>query len=460
MAVLEILTDEDILDYTRRGTKNFVLTTHKDANLKFKSLVPIRGGVYDVEIFGSPYRDRCICGKVRTISNEPCPECGAVVYSKIESLRRFARIELPFYYLNSMRYEVFLEFINRIFPDKDFQFSDATGELYKIGSRAKLTQKVFDSCQFEWDDKNKTLIVSDIITDESKCSYEGLLKILEEYKPNEVKELKTYINRLYLVMPVAMRPPSYISRNGKNPELGTKSLTTWYQIILRFMCSANEDAGSFNYDTVMSKFKTPGERVKYTALLRALLEQGIKNATDLLNSSKENLARDLYSIRTNNSGRCPIVPSVDLPIDEVKIPIHLAYEVCRSGFIKYLMNELNFSEEQAELSTRVEATNPEMMRLFKKYAESRVVIINRAPSLHEYNLIACKLRLTPNYTMELPILLCSQLAGDFDGDALVFHLVPEELQDEVMEKLSMRNLFFYHKNLEPIICPSHEFLKY
>ena len=381
MASLEILTDEDILDYTRRGSKNFVLTTHLDANLKCKIFTPVRGGVYDVEVFGSPYRDRCICGKVRTVSNEPCPECEAIVYSKIEALRRFARIELPFYYLNPMRFDVFQEFIDRIFPDKEFEFSDSTGEFYKTGSRYKLTQKVYDSCQFEYDDRLKKLIVSDIITDMEKSSYEGLLKLIQEFRPGDVKEYKSYINRLYLVLPTIMRPPSYTVKNGK-PELGIPKLTTWYQIIMRFMCSANKDAKSFNYDTVLSQFKTPGEKVKYTALLRAMLENGLRQATDLLNSSKENLARDLYSIRTSNSGRCPIVPAVDLPIDEVEIPIHLAYEICRSGFIKYLMEELNFSEDQAILSTKEEAFNPEMQKLFKTYAEQQVVVINRPPTLH------------------------------------------------------------------------------
>lgn len=449
MASLEILTDEDILDYTRRGSKDFVLTTHKDLYLKKKTPSPIRGGVYDVEIFGSPYRDRCVCGKVRTVSNEPCPECDSIVYSKIEALRRFARIELPFYYLNSMRFDVFQEFINRVFPDKDFQFSDATGELYKKGSRFKLTQKVYDSCQFEWDDVNKKLIVSDVITDEDKSSYEGILAILEQYKPNEVLEYKSYINRLYLVLPAIMRPFSYTVRNG-SPEVGIPNLTTWYQIILRFMCPEDTDKNASNYNVVMSQFRTPGERVKYKALLRVMLENGIRQATSLLNSSKQNLARDLYSIRTSNSGRCPIVPAVDLPADEVEIPIHLAYEICRSGFIKYLMNEFNFSEDQAISSTKEEAFNPEMQRLFKKYAEGRVVVINRPPTLHEYNLIACKLRLTTNYTMGLPILLCSQLAGDFDGDQLSFHLIPEDIQDRVFEKLSPRNVTFYHKNMEPI----------
>ena len=104
---LELLTDEDILDYTHSEGKDRVLTSHKDLNLKFGSIQPVPGGVYDVEIFGSPYEDRCVCGKIRQTSAEPCPNCGARVFTKEEGLRRFARIELPFYYLNDLRFDIF-----------------------------------------------------------------------------------------------------------------------------------------------------------------------------------------------------------------------------------------------------------------------------------------------------------------------------------------------------------------
>ena len=61
-------------------------------------------------------------------------------------------------------------------------------------------------------------------------------------------------------------------------------------------------------------------------------------------------------------------------MDEIGIPLHLAYEMCREGFIKHLIKELNFTEEEAEKSTKEEYENPELMRLFKEYAENQVVL--------------------------------------------------------------------------------------
>jgi DNA-directed RNA polymerase beta' subunit len=110
-------------------------------------------------------------------------------------------------------------------------------------------------------------------------------------------------------------------------------------------------------------------------LLRALLNAGKKQATDLLNTSKKNEARELYSVRVKNSARCPIVPSTTLKVDEIGIPRHLAYEMCREGFIAHLCKELNFTKEEAIKSTREEYNNPELQRLFNEYVEKQVVLL-------------------------------------------------------------------------------------
>ena len=108
--------------------------------------------------------------------------------------------------------------------------------------------------------------------------------------------------------------------------------------------------------------------------MRALLNTGKKEATELLNTSKENLARDLYSVRTKNSARCPIVPSTELAIDELSVPTHIAYEMCREGFINHLMKELNFTKTEALKVTKDEYNNPETLKLFKEYAEKQIVL--------------------------------------------------------------------------------------
>lgn len=376
---LELLTDEAILDFTSDvNGRQRVLSDHRDANMKYRPFRPWINGPYDLEIFGSPYIDQCLCGKIHQVSDQPCPVCGSKVYPVEEALRRFARIELPFYYLNDLRFELFLELFNDIFKDTKIVTKFANPDLRVGGysstrSSKKFGIKVFDSCQFDYYPKRGELVVSEYITDEKKCSYEGLLRILEKHFPERVSDLKGIINKLYLVQPAVLRPFNVTVQGGKR-KLVSNKMSIWYSIIIRLCCVQDKAANELNYEEVMKKMSTPGERVRYTALLRALINIGKKETTELLNSSKENMSRLLYSVRTQNSARCPIIPSTTLKIDEVGIPTHIAYEMCRSGFVKYLMEQLNFTEKEALRSTKEEFNNPEIRKLFKEYAEKQLVI--------------------------------------------------------------------------------------
>lgn len=395
---LELLTDEGILDYTRPkgGEKDHVILNHYDINLQGSKITPVPGGLYDMNIFGSPFEDQCFCGKIRQVSSEPCPNCGSRVYSKEEGLRRFARIELPFYYLNDLRFDIFFDLFNDIFRNvkikQEFFGDDLRRNGYAGKGAKKFGIKVFDSCQFSYSKAKNELTVSEFITDKTKCSYEGLMAIIEKYFPERLQEYKRLINRYYLVQPAMMRPYSVIVKNGSK-KANSNKLTIWYSMIARLCCVTDIKANQMNYEEVTSQFKTDGEVVRYTALLRSLINAGKKQVTDLLNTSKKNEARNLYSVRVKNSSRAPIVPSVDIPVDSIGLPVSIAYEMCREGFIKYLVRELNFTEKEARQSTKRETDNPELMRRFKEYAESQAVIANRQPTLHEYSEYALKIKL-------------------------------------------------------------------
>lgn len=413
---LELLTDEAILDYTRSDGRDRVLFDHRDFNLKFNYPEPIPGGVYDIDAFGSIYEDRCICGKIKRASHEPCPFCGARVFTREEGMRRFARIELPFYYLNDLRFDIFKELFDDIFSEStiklDFQGNDFKNLGYAGRGGKKLTIKVFDTCQFTYSPTKKELKISEFITDESKCSYEGLLAIIEKHFPERANEFRKLINRYYLVLPAMMRPVTFEYKNGKKTQ-GSSKLSVWYSIIIRLCCVQDKKSNDLNYEEVIGRFKTPGEKVRYTALLRAFLNTGKKEATELLNTSKENLARELFGVRTKSSARCPIVPSTTLKIDEIGLPTSIAYDLMREKFIEYLQQQLNFTYKEAMKATREEAFNPETQKLFKEFAEKQLVIINRPPTLHEYSMFACKVKLNEpgegQFVIAMPISICEPL---------------------------------------------------
>ena len=317
--------------------------------------------------------------------------------------------------------------------------------------------KAFDTCQFDYSPKKNELTISEVITDESKCSYEGLIKIIEKHFPNYLLNFKRLINRYYLVLPSRMRPFSPTRYGGKT-NLVIHKLSIWYSTLIRFCCVDANVSNKQNYNEVMSRFKTPGERVRYTALLRALINSGKRQVTQLLNTSKKNKSRELYSVRVKNSARAPIVPDTELAVDELGVPRHLAYEMCREGFIKYLMEKDHFTNKAAKTVTKEEWDNPETQKLFKEYAEQQIVLVNRQPTLHEYSIYAMKLRLVDQDAIAYPIELCGPLNADFDGDTVSIILCPEEAKEDTYRKMSPRYNYIYKKNLKNVFEFNHETL--
>lgn len=382
MVNLQLLTDEDILDYTKTSEGDNVVTNHYDIELNVSPPTPKPGGIYDTRIFGSLKPDRCLCQKINPFSSlrnskEPCPYCGVRVYGKAEALKRFGRIELPFYYLNELRLDIFKEFFFRVFRNTTIKCSfvsdpKASGYMTSKDTRS-LCIKAFDSCQFNYNDKKDELEVSEIITNESKCSYEGIMKIINEHFPDSLEEYRKLINRYYLILPTPMRPVQLVKKGNKT-SLSLYKISMFYKGLIRL--AVVEDDSPQNYNTVREALSTPGEKVRYTACLRAFINSAKKMVTELLNPSKKNLARGIYSVRTQNSARCVIIPDTEIAIDEIKIPTSIAYEMCREGFIKYLVENINFTERQAkELTADThEALLPETQRLFKEYAEKQIVL--------------------------------------------------------------------------------------
>lgn len=463
---LEILTDEDILDYSRVDGKDCVLTDHRDILLRTTNPTPYPGGTYDVDIFGSPLRDRCICGKMSQATPHPCPQCQARVFTDEQALRRFARIEFPFYYLQTPRLPVLNELMAKIFEDSKIEFAflsleDMKYSGYISAERATVDtfkMKLYDSCQFEYFPKKKTLKISEEISDIEKSSYEGLMDVIANHFPKYLVDYKRLINRYYLVQPARLRPFSMIMQGGEK-KMRAHKLSVWYNILIRLCCAANRNANNKeNFDEVMSMFSTDGEKVRYVALLRALINAGRREATDLLNTSKKNFARILYSVRTKNSARCPIVPDVKIDVDEITIPPSIAYEMCREGFINHLQEELNFTKREAMKASKMEVDNPELMKKFKEYAEKQVVLVGRNPSLHEYSMFASKLRIgeESQYCIGFPLMLCEPLGGDFDGDTVSIQLVSENAAEDTYNLMSPRYVNVYKKTNTPIFQFTHE----
>lgn len=441
MIELNRLTDE-IID---QKSQNRVLTEYRDFDLSrgertYKSrLYPYIGGVYDPKFFGSIYGDTCNCGKTDTIG-KICQSCGTLVMTEEQKYTRYARIELDYYYVMSTKVKGLINLLSNLSID----YSLAANEFNFSRLSQSSIFKVCELCQFDY--KNDQIIANPEITDDRKASYEGLELIIKNHYPDYLEDYKSLVNKKVLVVPAIYRNVSFNPFEYRT-QITIPYLTAIYQSIIYLKTQINDELMSTD---------DPKIRTLLRATLRRMISKLPEQVTSILSPSKENIARNIYSVRQDKSARAAIVGDPDLALDEIRVPIHLAYEICRNDFIKYLMDYYEESASKSEV--RYRKASLETLELFEKYSITRRVLLNRPPTLHRYNIQSFKLLLTKDDAIHFPLGQTSPFAGDFDGDALSLTLVPEAFQDDLDKKMSAANMVRYESTNNFIYKPNQEIL--
>jgi hypothetical protein len=329
---------------------------------------------------------------------------------------------------------------------------------HELSVKSHVNKMTLENLQFEYDEDNNAIFMTDNITDYNKCSFEGLIQVIRAHFPDKLNKFTSFINTSLLVVPVIMRAPQYVMYNGVR-KLKIHQVSVIYQNILYVI-------GPEFYEKEITNIKSHPEIALFRGIIRRFISVSVSQMSRLLKTSKASMARNMQSHRVANSGRCIIVPSPDLKIDEVHIPRHLMYEACREEFIKYLEKVLEVSPEKAEYIYKIESNSAEVQRYFDDFVngdgknyKGKYVLINRNPTLYELNVMTCKVKLTNDYAMGIPILLCQPFGGDFDGDTFSFYVIPNESTDFMVDAMSPKNLVYYKKNYKPLFLPTHEMMQ-
>lgn len=137
---------------------------------------------------------------------------------------------------------------------------------------------------------------------------------------------------------------------------------------------------------------------------------------DLLSGKEGILRHGLLGKRVNYSGRAVIVPDPTLDLGACRLPASLG---------------------RAILEGAVSPGRARRPRTLESLLKDRVVLLNRAPSLHRYNILAFRPHLTEDSTIGLPPLVCGGFNADFDGDTMAIHVpVCGESQAEAAARCS------------------------
>jgi DNA-directed RNA polymerase subunit beta' len=150
--------------------------------------------------------------------------------------------------------------------------------------------------------------------------------------------------------------------------------------------------------------------------------------------------RKLLSSTVDLVGRAVITPNSDLDMDQVALPEEKAWEIYKPFIVRGLVRRgLPRMEAIKAFDSKSNSAQSEL----HSQMQARPIIINRAPVLHRYGMMAFYPRLTKNKTMEVSPLVTKGFGADFDGDAMQFHVpsTPEAAKEATEKMLPSKNLF-------------------
>ena len=152
------------------------------------------------------------------------------------------------------------------------------------------------------------------------------------------------------------------------------------------------------------------------------------------------MQRKLLSSTVDLVGRAVIAPNPDLDMDEVALPEDKAWDIYKPlvvrGLVRRGMPRMNALQA-------VEERNKSAFDELNTQMRAKPIIINRAPVLHRYGVMAFYPRLTKNKVMEVNPVITKGFGADFDGDAMQYHVPSTDsaAREAVEKMLPSKNLF-------------------
>lgn len=142
-------------------------------------------------------------------------------------------------------------------------------------------------------------------------------------------------------------------------------------------------------------------------------QQRIESVFDRLKDKDGRIRGSVLGKRVDFSGRSSITTAPDLQIDQVGIPEKMAIELMRPFIIQELVEEelVMYRTAQRWWKTRHRRAYDAMERILAR-EDAPLVLLNRAPSLHRYSVLALRMKTHPGKSLRLAPALCAPFNAD------------------------------------------------
>lgn len=167
------------------------------------------------------------------------------------------------------------------------------------------------------------------------------------------------------------------------------------------------------------------------------------------------LHRKVFGATVDLGGLAVAAPDSKLGIDEIGLPERSAWSAFEPFVVRNL-RQRGYPLSQAMKA--VQEREPIAKQALEEELSKRPVLVNRAPTLHKYNIMAFMPRLIKGNTIRYNPLVAKDYAVDADGDLMSFHVpVSRKAVNEAIERMLPSKNLLSASTLKARMVPVEEF---
>jgi DNA-directed RNA polymerase subunit beta' len=182
----------------------------------------------------------------------------------------------------------------------------------------------------------------------------------------------------------------------------------------------------------------------------------LKSLTDMIKGKQGRFRENLLGKRVDYSARSVIVVGPRLKLHQCGLPKSIILELFQPFIIRQL-KERGYAETVKAAKRKLERRDEEVWEVLDDVIKGRVVMLNRAPTLHRMGIQAFEPVMIDGSAIQLHPLVCQGFNADFDGDQMAVHLpLSIEAQTEARVLMLSTNNIFSPSNGNPIISADQD----
>ena len=185
----------------------------------------------------------------------------------------------------------------------------------------------------------------------------------------------------------------------------------------------------------------------------------LRSLADMLKGKQGRFRQNLLGKRVDYSGRSVIVVGPELKLHQCGLPKEMALELFKPFVIRKLI-ERELAHNIRGAGRMIEERPPEVWALLEEViGEGRLVLLNRAPTLHRLGIQAFQPVLIEGHAIQIHPMVCPPFNADFDGDQMAVHVpLTEEAQREAREIMLSEVNLLKPATGDPIIEPTKDMI--